>query len=540
MNQVMERLPSDQGSSLSESELKELLSSLSPQEIADLDRLLKPNPWEPIPGSPQEAAYYSEADELFYGGAAGGGKTDLLLGLAGNHHLNSILYRREYPQFKGILERSNEIWGGMGRFNSTAMLWRLTGHDGIKRLVEFGALNYTTDVNKYQGRPHDFIGFDEIGHFVFEIYNFLIGWNRSTAPDQRCRVVVTGNPPTEQDPGLWVVDYWGPWIDPDNANPAVPGELRWFARLDGKSVEVEGPDSFEFKGEEIFPKSRTFIPALLGDNPYLSNTNYRATIQGLDEPLRSKLLYGDFTLTYNEDPWRVIPTGWVSEAQGRHKRMPKEFFDSLWITHVGVDVARGGEDSTTIALRSDNVIIDLIEIPGRQTPDSKQVVAKIIDILKDRRVARDFIINVDVIGVGSAVLDMLQDKGFKTGEVNSAHRSYRRDYTGKFKFATKRSFIWWNMRDLLNPQFSPAGDQILLPDDRKLRQDLVAPRWSFGVRGVTVETKEVTIKRLGRSPDRADAVILAFADDSPEPQESEVPSDIADYAGEMVDIGDRF
>jgi hypothetical protein len=69
------------------SELIELLPSLRPQERAEIDRLIrtKRNSWEPILG-PQAEAYHSPADVLFYGGQAGGGKTDLLLGLALTAH----------------------------------------------------------------------------------------------------------------------------------------------------------------------------------------------------------------------------------------------------------------------------------------------------------------------------------------------------------------------------------------------------------------------------------------------------------------------
>src|SRR5690349_13379609 len=69
--------------------------------------------WAPLPG-PQTLAYHSPADELFYGGAGGGGKTDLILGLALTAHTSSIIFRREFSQFRGpegIIERSREIIG---------------------------------------------------------------------------------------------------------------------------------------------------------------------------------------------------------------------------------------------------------------------------------------------------------------------------------------------------------------------------------------------------------------------------------------------
>jgi hypothetical protein len=53
---------------------------------------------------PQTQAYFSEADEVFYGGGAGGGKSALLCGLAIEEHGKSIIFRREFPQVKGLVD----------------------------------------------------------------------------------------------------------------------------------------------------------------------------------------------------------------------------------------------------------------------------------------------------------------------------------------------------------------------------------------------------------------------------------------------------
>ena len=58
---------------------------------------------------PQRQAYESEADIIFYGGAAGGGKTDLLLGLTLTSQQHSIIFRREAVQLVGIEERMTAI-----------------------------------------------------------------------------------------------------------------------------------------------------------------------------------------------------------------------------------------------------------------------------------------------------------------------------------------------------------------------------------------------------------------------------------------------
>src|SRR5712692_3740070 len=120
-------------------------------ELLALDR----RPWVPLPG-PQQQAYESLADEVFFGGAAGPGKTQLLLGLAYTAHRNSIIFRRESTQFREIIEQSQQMIGDNGSYNGQDHLWRL--NDG--RTIEFGSVQHEGDVRKYQGRPHDLIALD--------------------------------------------------------------------------------------------------------------------------------------------------------------------------------------------------------------------------------------------------------------------------------------------------------------------------------------------------------------------------------------------
>src|SRR5579872_2443234 len=138
-------------------EYEELLPYLTQREREELDHLLSGVHlplWEPFPG-PQTLALQSPADELFYGGAAGGGKTDLLLGCALTQHWRSIIFRREYAELKGIRERADELLDDIGRFNGQQELWRVTEgqYKGVR--IEFGACQHEGDERKFQGRPHD-------------------------------------------------------------------------------------------------------------------------------------------------------------------------------------------------------------------------------------------------------------------------------------------------------------------------------------------------------------------------------------------------
>jgi hypothetical protein len=97
-------------------------------------RLLpRATPWVPEPtNQPQVDAYHSVADLLLYGGAAGGGKTDLLLGLALTAHERSVIFRRAYVDLMGIEQRLIEILGSRVGYNGNDMVLRRA-----ERLVEF-------------------------------------------------------------------------------------------------------------------------------------------------------------------------------------------------------------------------------------------------------------------------------------------------------------------------------------------------------------------------------------------------------------------
>ena len=450
--------------------------------------------WKPLPG-PQTMALASEADETFYGGAAGGGKSDCLLGCAMTEHRDAIIFRREYPQLRGLVKRSREVVDGAGSFNQTDMVWTLD--DG--RTLEFGAVQHSTDVEKYRGRPHDFVGFDEAANFTEDMVIFLSGWLRTTVPDQRCRIIYASNPPTDTE-GEWLIRRFAPWLDEQHPNPAEPGELRWFASVDGK--EVERPDGavFEHNGEQIIPLSRTFIPARVGDNPYLSGTRYVAQLQAMPEPLRSQLLYGDFSIGLQDHEWQVIPTAWVRAAQERWTpQRPK----GATLDQIGADVAQGGADNTLLARRY-GTWFDEPEIhPGVSVPDAQHNADHIERVL----VAGGFA-QIDSDGIGASTYHLLVAK-FGRQRVRAFRGSAKTKTTDRakvLKFANTRAAAWWAMRDALDPAY---GSQIALPPLRELRAELCSARYETQTSGIKIEDKDDIKERIGRSPDLGDAYVMA-------------------------------
>lgn len=483
--------------------IEQYLHSLMPSEKAYLERVQsRAAAWIPQ-SKPQWLAFLSRADELFYGGAAGGGKSDLLLGIAGEAHHRAIIFRRVFPNLRFLIERSRQIYNSEGAshakdsYNESLHIWRLLKGN----MVEFGAMQYEQDKTNFQGRPHDFIGFDEAPEFTESQVQFVTAWNRTTDQSQRVRVILTGNPPMDESGG-WIVRRYAPWLDKNHANPAKASELRWFAVVGGKEQEYMTGDPIEHNGETIVPRSRTFIPALLSDNPFYSvGGRYKSVLQSLPEPLRSQLLYGDFDAAKIQDPFQIIPADWVRAAQKRWVEMERP---RVFLSAVGVDPSRGGNDKTAIVRRYDNWIDEPVSYPGVVAKDGA-IVAELIRQHIGNNVPQTIVI--DVNGIGSSVYD--HTKAMYNGVVpfNGAEASSYRDKSKKLKMRNKRAEMYWRMRDALDPQ---GGDDIALPPNTELLADLCSARYEVSSAGVKVEEKDKIKERIGRSPDIGEAVMMSL------------------------------
>jgi len=478
--------------------LDSVLKYLQPEELAEIDAIMAEDLpiWVPLDG-PQTEALECQADVLFYGGSAGGGKSDLILGAALTRHYHSIIFRRQSTQLLGIQNRLlDEILKSRKNWNGQDDILRLPD-----RVIEFGSCNVVGDEIKYQGRPHSLKGFDEICHFLKSQFMFLKGWKRSTVVGERQRIICAGNPPTTPE-GEWVTEYWAPWLDKNCPNPARPGELRWYAMLDGVDTPVESGEPFSYKGELITPESRTFIPSHVEDNPFLMATGYKATLQALPEPLRSQMLKGDFSAGKQDDIWQVIPTAWVEAAMARWTPEGKKGqMDSM-----GADVARGGSDNTVLAPRYGTWFDKLKKFPGSDTPNGPIVAGLIVSALRDAAP-----IHIDISGgYGGSPYDHLKENEYQVIGINNASTNYSENQldrdTQQLKFKNNRAFFMWRFREALDPD---KGENIALPPDNKLKADLCAPRWKLTAQGIQIELKEEVKKRIGRSPDDGDAVILA-------------------------------
>ncbi len=454
--------------------------------------------WIPNPG-PQTLAAQSDADELFYGGQAGGGKSDLAVGLSLTQHRRSLILRRYKTDAAALAERAKEILGSEKYEFRQQPTTTLTYGD---RVTDYGGCQEESDKQRYKGNPHDLIAFDEVSDFLESQYKFIIAWNRSAVAGQRCRVLCTGNPPTTAE-GLWVIRHWAAWLDPNHPRPAREGDLRWYTTgADGREIEVDGPGPHLVDGEKVVARSRTFIRARLSDNPDLAATNYDAVLAALPPELREAYRSGRFDLGLKDDPWQVIPTEWIRAAQARWTERPPPGVPQ---TSIGCDVAQGGDDSTVLAPLHDWWFAPLVKVPGTLTPTGASVAGLVLQHRRD-----DSRIGVDMGGgYGGATYEHLKDNGIDVVGYKGAEATPRRTADRMLGFTNRRSEAYWRLREALDPG-QPGGSPLALPPGAELLSDLTAPKYEVGPRGITITPKEKLVALLGRSPDEGDAVVIAW------------------------------
>jgi hypothetical protein len=510
--------------------LARLISYMTDSEKAELDLLLASPAgvidWLPLPG-PQVKAFYSVANMLLYGGAAGGGKTDLLLGAAYFNHYRSAIFRRAYTNLTAIMERAQEMYDPegdkrWGSYNGFFRRWSFADRPG--HLLEYGAADKIGQEKKFQGRAHDAKLFDEVTHFTRFQFDYFRGWNRTAIPGQLTQVIATCNPPQKPEE-RWINHYWAPWLDKRKfPKGTLPGELLYFISLEGELIQVDGSGKWEHRNgkwrsvsldraadadvEESkkfkAALSYTFIPSSLKDNAYLDDGQYEAVLESLPEPLRSQLLYGDFEAGTADGEWQLIPTSWIEEAAQRWNRVyggkPPA---GMAMTQMGVDVARGGQDATVLTPRYGPFFDTQIVRKGLQTKDGMQVAGLVLSHIKPKTV-----VVIDAIGVGASPLDMLRQRHpFVIGYIVS-EGTEETALSGYLNFRNKRALLGWRFREALDPN-QPGGCKIAIPPDAELMADLAAYQYSLGAGGIQLESKEDMKDTIGRSPDKGDSMLLA-------------------------------
>ncbi|GBQ82316.1 terminase large subunit [Gluconacetobacter johannae DSM 13595] len=194
---------------------------------------------------------------------------------------------------------------------------------------------------------------------------------------------------------------------------------------------------------------------------------------------------------------QFIPSDTVEAA--RMRDAAGRSFDAIVI---GVDVARQGSDQTVIYVRKgqDARNWPLLKL---RVADLMQIAAKVADTAQQYRCEAVF---VDAGGIGAGVVDRLRQLRVPAVfGVQFGGKADRANYASDAsRYANKRAEMWGMMREWLK-----TG---AIPDDPELIADLTAPEFGHNARDeIQIEPKDAIRKRIGASPDVADALALTFA-----------------------------
>jgi predicted phage terminase large subunit-like protein len=279
---------------------------------------------------PQERFLASPADIVFYGGAAGGGKSYGLL-LEPLRHIDNpsfgaVIFRRNANQITnegGLWDTSMTIYPyAHGRPSlSPKPTWKFPS--GAK--VSFAHMQYDQDRLSWQGAQITMIGFDELTHFSRKQFFYMLSRNRSVC-GIRPYVRATTNPDAES----WVAEFIGWWWNPQTgyAIPERSGVLRYMVQINDVIHWGDTPAEVVKKTgcnpEDC--KSVTFIASRVQDNKVLleNDPGYLANLKAMALIDRERLLLGN---------WKIKPAAGLFF---RRSQVPKDG----WLDAIPDDVVR--------------------------------------------------------------------------------------------------------------------------------------------------------------------------------------------------------
>lgn len=256
------------------------------------------------------------------------------------------------------------------------------------------------------------------------------------------------------------------------------------------SFKIGAFDSPNFTGEEVPDELRK----LLVSKQWVED---RKRDWGEDNPLYIAKVLGDFPMDH---PWSVVR---LSDTYACRIPGTPRSKDELVPVQLGVDVGGGG-DETVIRERRGMVA----GREWRERSDKPETVSRLI--LHALRETNASLVVVDSIGIGAGVvgeLRNLRELGAHHAKVHGVNVSEKaRD---PLKYFNLRSQLWWECGRLAAEQ--RAFDLSAMENADKTIAQLLEPQYQHDLKGrIKVEAKDDVKDRLGRSPDNADALLLAY------------------------------
>ena len=229
--------------------------------------------------------------------------------------------------------------------------------------------------------------------------------------------------------------------------------------------------------------------------PYLITRRWvweRISTWGVTSPVFQSRVLGEFP-KQSEDA--LIAISWLEAAQKREGRD-----NGKGPLHAGIDVAGPGEDETVLYVRAGS---HLVAQHVWRDPDPRGAVLAALRPYQDRMA----MVNVDSAGMGYYFAKHIADNGFRVTEINVGEAALYSATEGDPEFYLLKATLYWALR-----QRFADGDVSGLTDDLAISQ-LAALRYKHDARGrIVVESKDSMRARGVKSPDRAEAIMLAFAD----------------------------
>lgn len=257
------------------------------------------------------------------------------------------------------------------------------------------------------------------------------------------------------------------------------------------TIHVATTDSPNFTGEEVSERARR---ALVGQE-WLDDKKVK---WGEASPIYAVRVKGDFP---QQSDRAVVSLAELELAQNRGEE-PEAGTEHDWPCVVSCDPARFGSDETVIALRRGNHVRVVKTYNGKATTETTGEILRILRENHHPLYGRPVAV-VDEIGIGGGIVDQLRADGeYSIYAYNASHAPVE---SNEGEYPNARSELWFEFAN----DWLPVID--LDPDDQ-LAADLLAPEYKIDAKGrLVVEPKDDTKKRLGRSPDRADGVMMAFS-----------------------------